>query len=142
MLKVYRNLIVLSKCWLIWASQYRPTIPATWEAEAGGLRVAGYLIRPVFLFFLRFILCIGVHCSCTDGCEPSCGCWELNLGPLLALVHPARSGWPCSLSPCSVRPKDLFIIMLKYIVDVFRHTRGGHQISLQVVVSHHVVAGI
>jgi hypothetical protein len=19
-----------------------------------------------------------VHCSCTDGCEPSSGCWELN----------------------------------------------------------------
>jgi hypothetical protein len=31
-----------------------------------------------------------VHCPClqihqkrvTDGCEPPCGCWELNLGPL------------------------------------------------------------
>jgi hypothetical protein len=35
-----------------------------------------------------------VHCSClqthqkrasdlvTDGCEPPCGCWELNSGPL------------------------------------------------------------
>jgi hypothetical protein len=30
-----------------------------------------------------FILCIWVHCSCTDGWEPSCGCWELNSGPLL-----------------------------------------------------------
>jgi hypothetical protein len=40
------------------------------------------------------ILCIFVHCSCfqtyqrrasdpiTDGCEPPCGCWELNSGPL------------------------------------------------------------
>jgi hypothetical protein len=49
-----------------------------------------------FLFFLikdLFILFIGVHCSCqthqkrasdpiTDGCEPPCGCWELNSGPL------------------------------------------------------------
>jgi hypothetical protein len=34
-----------------------------------------------------FILCIWVHCSCTDGCEPSYGCWELNLGPLLALAQ-------------------------------------------------------
>jgi len=32
-------------------------------------------------------------------------------------------------------------IYLLYIV-VFRHTRRGHQISLQMVVSHHVVAGI
>ena len=38
--------------------------------------------------------------------------------------------------------KDLFIIICKYTVAVFRHTRRGHQISLQVVVSHHVVAGI
>jgi hypothetical protein len=35
--------------------------------------------------------------------------------------------------------KDLFIIH-KHIVAVFRHTRRGHQISLQMVVSHHVVA--
>ena len=30
----------------------------------------------------------------------------------------------------------------KYTVAVFRRTRRGHQISLRVVVSHHVVAGI
>jgi hypothetical protein len=36
--------------------------------------------------------------------------------------------------------KDLFIIMCKY--TVFRRTRRGHQISLRMVVSHHVVAGI
>jgi hypothetical protein len=38
--------------------------------------------------------------------------------------------------------KDLFIIKSKYTVAVFRHTRRGRQISLQMVVSHHVVAGI
>ena len=27
---------------------------------------------------LKFVLCLWVHCSCTDGWEPSCGCWELN----------------------------------------------------------------
>jgi hypothetical protein len=37
--------------------------------------------------------------------------------------------------------KDLFIIW-KYIVAVFRHSRRGNQILLQMVVSHHVVAGI
>jgi hypothetical protein len=36
----------------------------------------------------------------------------------------------------------LFIIIFKYTVAVFRHTRRGHQISLRMVVSHHVVAGI
>jgi hypothetical protein len=35
---------------------------------------------------------------------------------------------------------DLFIIC-KYTVAVFRHSRRGHQILLQMVVSHHVVAG-
>jgi hypothetical protein len=35
----------------------------------------------------------------------------------------------------------LFIIC-KYTVAVFRHSRRGRQISFQMVVSHHVVAGI
>ena len=35
------------------------------------------------LFFVSiniylFILCIWVHCSYADGCEPSCGCWEFE----------------------------------------------------------------
>jgi hypothetical protein len=38
--------------------------------------------------------------------------------------------------------KDLFIIICKYTVAVLRHTRRGSQILLQMVVSHHVVAGI
>jgi hypothetical protein len=40
--------------------------------------------------------------------------------------------------------KILFIIyfICKYTVAVFRHTRTGSQISLRMVVSHHVVAGI
>ena len=38
--------------------------------------------------------------------------------------------------------KDLFIIKYKDTVTVFRHTRRGCQISLPMVVSHHVVAGI
>ena len=64
------------------------------------------------------------------------------LGPLLTLVGPARSSRLCSLSPCLLQPKDLFIILHKYTVADFRRTRRGRQISLWVVVSHHVVAGI
>jgi hypothetical protein len=37
--------------------------------------------------------------------------------------------------------KDLFILC-EFTVAVFRHTRGGHQIPLQMAVSHQVVAGI
>jgi hypothetical protein len=43
---------------------------------------------------------------------------------------------------CLFQPKDLFIIESKYTVAVFRCTRRGNQISLQMVVSYHVVAGI
>jgi hypothetical protein len=38
--------------------------------------------------------------------------------------------------------KDLFIIIHKYTVAVFRHTRRRHKFSLRMVVKHHVVAGI
>jgi hypothetical protein len=36
--------------------------------------------------------------------------------------------------------KIYLFIICKYTVAVFRHSRRGHQISLQMVVSHHVVA--
>jgi hypothetical protein len=48
----------------------------------------------IFLKIYKFIYYIEVHCSClqthqkrasdliTDGCEPPCGCWDLNSGPL------------------------------------------------------------
>ena len=91
-----------------------------------------------------------VHCSCTDGYEPSCGCWELNffLGPLFALVDPAHSGqllWvnsAHSVPACSGPKIYLLFIIHKYTVADFRCTRRGRQISLQMVVSHHVVAGV
>jgi hypothetical protein len=40
--------------------------------------------------------------------------------------------------------KDLFYLFYvsKYTVAVFRHTKRGRLISLQMVVSHHVVTGI
>jgi hypothetical protein len=39
--------------------------------------------------------------------------------------------------------KDVFIYfyVCEYTVAVFRHTRRGHQIPLQMVVSYHMVAG-
>jgi hypothetical protein len=54
----------------------------------------------------------------------------------------ARSSQPRLLSPSSLPPKDLFIIIHKYIVAVFRYARRRCQVSLRVVVRHHVVAGI
>jgi hypothetical protein len=64
------------------------------------------------------------------------------LGPLLTLVNPTYSSQLCSLSFCLLWPTDLFIIIYKYIVADFGHIRKRCQISLRVVVSHHVVAGI
>jgi hypothetical protein len=37
--------------------------------------------------------------------------------------------------------KIYLVILYEYTVFVFRHTRRGHWIPLQLVVSHHVVAG-
>jgi hypothetical protein len=48
----------------------------------------------------------------------------------------------CSQSLSLSLLKIFFLIKCKYIVDVFRHSRRGCQISLWVVVSHLVVAGI
>jgi hypothetical protein len=44
--------------------------------------------------------------------------------------------------PIKLFLKNLFIVICKYTVAVFRHTRGRRQILPQMVVSHHVVAGI
>jgi hypothetical protein len=38
--------------------------------------------------------------------------------------------------------KIYLFIICEYTVAIFRHPRRGSQISLRVVVSHHVVAGI
>jgi hypothetical protein len=96
----------------------------------------------------RFIYLFCVYdytCSCLNGCEPSCSCWKLNLGLLLTsvnLTHSGRrSGRPSSLHSCSHHLKDLFIVIDKFTIAVFRCTRRGHQILFWVVVSHHVVAG-
>jgi hypothetical protein len=44
--------------------------------------------------------------------------------------------------PICSGPKIYLFYVCKYTVAVFRHTGRGHQISLQMVVSHHVVADI
>jgi hypothetical protein len=47
-----------------------------------------YILKKRFIYYYMY-----VHCSClqthqkresdlvTDGCEPPCGCWDLNSGP-------------------------------------------------------------
>jgi hypothetical protein len=65
-----------------------------------------------FFFFKIYLFIICVHCSClqtlqkrasdfffvTDGCEPPCGCWDLNFGPLeeqSVLLTAEPSHQPC-----------------------------------------------
>jgi hypothetical protein len=69
-----------------------------------------------FVLFLNdlFISFIWVHCSSlhthqnrasdpiTDGCEPPCGCWELNSGPLEAQAVSALNLWAISPVPSSL----------------------------------------
>jgi hypothetical protein len=55
---------------------------------------------------------------------------------LTSFFFPSRSSPACS------SPKIYLFIICKYTVAAFRHSRRGHQIPLQMVVSCHVVAGI
>lgn len=83
----------------------------------------------LFFFFFSFkdlfILCIWVHCPClhthqkrasdtiTDGCEPPCGFWELNSGPLeeqSVLLTTESSLQPPSLSCFNLKPFCLFVL--------------------------------
>jgi hypothetical protein len=51
--------------------------------------------------------------------------------------------WLCSFFFLSLSSFFFFFfIICKYSVAIFRHSRRGSQISLRMVVSHHVVAGI
>jgi hypothetical protein len=53
----------------------------------------------------------------------------------------------CHVGACSLEEQsvffflDLLVLISKYTVADFIHTRRGRQISLQMVVSHHVVGG-
>jgi hypothetical protein len=77
--------------------------------------------------------------------DPDVSSLYWNLGcPCGATVHPPLP--QC----CSVIMKvigfgfclfHLFIYVYEYTVATFRHTRRGHHIPLQMVASHHVIAG-
>ena len=59
------------------------------------------------MVFLSVCLCEGVRfpgAGVTDSCEPPCGCWELNLGPLEeqpVLIDAEQSLQPPDLFVCS-----------------------------------------
>jgi hypothetical protein len=67
---------------------------------------------------------------------------ELVTEPRVAKETKAKSSESSFLSFFFLNKFTYLLIICKYTVAVFRHSRRGHQISLQMVVSHHVVAGI
>jgi hypothetical protein len=48
------------------------------QRRASPERAATYKKELLLFIFSDLFILFDVHCSCTDGCEPSCGCWELN----------------------------------------------------------------
>jgi hypothetical protein len=63
-----------------------------------------------------------------------------NPGMEVSLLGMAGATSPAGYGFSTFFPLDLFILY-EYTVTVFRHTRRGHWIPLQMVVSHHVAAG-
>jgi hypothetical protein len=46
-----------------------------------------YLLKNIYFIYMSYCSCLQTHQKrasdlITDGCEPPCGCWELNSGPL------------------------------------------------------------
>ena len=92
-----------------------------------------YLLRWFFKKDL-FVLCMWVHCCClqtqqkraldpiTDGCEPLCGCWELNSEPLeeqsvLLTTEPFYS------------PQNLFVCLFVCLFVYSCHQRYNDNVS-------------
>jgi hypothetical protein len=94
--------------------------------------------------------------QCSKGTNISSGNWEGVLMPIITTLgrqaRRVRSSGLSSPGRGSFRPlvcffvfvflKIYLLVICKYTVAVFRHSRRGSQISLRMVVSHHVVAGI
>jgi hypothetical protein len=119
-------------------SLYSPGCPGTHSVDQAGLKFRYLPASASRVLGLK-------ACTTTPGSVYYSYCWDK-----VSLCSP---GWPGthSLYMDQVSPKltenlfsfeDLFIIIHKYTVAVFRHTRRAHQIPLQMVVSHHGVAGI
>jgi hypothetical protein len=80
-------------------------------------------------------------------CSPSCpGTHSVDQAGLELRNPPASASWVLGLKACATMPSLFFFLKIyliyEYTVAVFGHTRRGHQIPLQIVVSHHVIAGI
>jgi hypothetical protein len=100
-----------------------------------------------YIFFFFFLVFRDRVSLCSPGCP---GTHFVDQAGLELRNPPASTSRVLGLKACATMPRFntsflktyLFIIICKYTVAVFRHTRRRSQISLRMVVSHHVVAGI
>jgi hypothetical protein len=69
--------------------------------------------------------------------------WEMPLSLFFFNALYLNLKWHLNQKQCFILffLKIYLFIICKYTVAVFRHSRRGRQISLRMVVSHHVVAG-
>jgi hypothetical protein len=86
-----------------------------------------------FLFFFKiylFIICKytvavfrhtrrGHQISVTGGCEPPCGCWDLNFGPLEEQLG-ALTPWAISPAPASIFT-EVFVNISQFLSWAFLH---------------------
>jgi hypothetical protein len=141
-------------CLLVWTYKLQLWVPrGCWELNSGPLEEQSMLLisEPSLqllvmiltvilkLFFLDlFILYIWVQCCClqthqkrawdpiTDGCEPPCGCWELNSGPL---EEPS-----VLLTGATLQPKTYLLVVrarLSFYSPGCPRTHFVHQADLQ-----------
>jgi hypothetical protein len=102
--------------------------------------------------FVCLFVCLFVFRDRVSLCSPGCpGTQFVDQAGLELRNLPASASRVLGLKACATTPgfkyysfffKIYLFIICKYIVAVFRHSRRGSQISLWMVVSHHVVAGI
>jgi hypothetical protein len=83
--------------------------------------VCGFFLKKIYLFIIcKYTVAVFRHQKresdlITDGCEPPCGCWDLNSGPLEEQLG-ALNHWAISPAPgLWILKKDLFLIMCMYI---------------------------
>jgi hypothetical protein len=90
----------------------------------------------MYLFILVFRDRVSL---CCPGCP---GTHFVDQSGLELRNLPASASRVLGLKACATTPGlIIFLIQDEYTAAVFRHTRRGHQIPLEMVVSHHVVAG-
>ena len=125
--------MVLSKCWFL----YHPILPPIWKAIWKAISL--FLIQET-LYSLWALTPSWWSKSATS---PS----VLVVGPVVACKHTSSSVVSTTNSSRFLFFSFFFLkiylfVICKYTVAVFRHSRRESQISLWMVVSHHVVAEI